>query len=219
MSSIVLMRILESAPDRYDTGMRVLSLGAVPRAHRATAALAVRTPGARVLEIGCGTGAVTQLLLKAGAHVEALDQNPEMLDRARTRLADIGAPQLVLRDSTAAEIDGLDAGSFDAVVASLSLSEMSRSERGFVLKHAARVLKGGGQVVICDEVQPRAAWQRLLHLIIRLPLVLLTWLIAGTTTNALPDPTAELEAAGLRVISDERSRLGTLAVIAAEKPA
>ena len=67
--------------------------------------------------------------------------------------------------------------------------------------------------------QPRAAWQRLLHLINRLPLVLLTWLIAGTTTNALPDPTAELEAAGLRVISDERSRLGTLAVIAAEKPA
>ncbi|MCG8671798.1 MAG: hypothetical protein MI867_20510, partial [Pseudomonadales bacterium] len=90
---------------------------------------------------------------------------------------------------------------------------------GFVLGQAARLLKSGGRVVICDEVEPRALWQRVLHTIIRLPLALLTWVVTGTTTKALPDPAAELESVGLRVTDEQRSRLGTLAVVAAEKPA
>jgi len=217
MSSIVLMRILESAPDRYDAGMEALSLGAISRAHRALAAMAVEHPGASVLEIGCGTGSLTAQLLARGARVEALDQNPEMLDRARARFADEPTEHLTLRDATAAEIDGLPADSFDAVAASLVLSEMSRGERAFVLGQALRVLKPGGRLAVADEVRPARAWQRIVHALVRIPLALLTWIVTGTTTHAIPDLVAEVREAGFIVVSEDRSRLGTLALLVAER--
>ena len=74
MSSLALMRWLESAPARYDAGMRWLTLGRVGRLHAALAEAAAATPGARVLEIGCGTGAVTARLVERGAQVTALDE-------------------------------------------------------------------------------------------------------------------------------------------------
>ena len=90
VSSLALMRWLESAPARYDAGMRWLTLGRVTLLHEAVAHAAFEKPGARVLEVGCGTGAVTVRLVKRGARVTALDQNPEMLERARARL--VSAP-------------------------------------------------------------------------------------------------------------------------------
>lgn len=41
--------------------------------------------GHRVLELGCGTGQVTALLVAAGAEVVAVDAVPGMLDGARRR--------------------------------------------------------------------------------------------------------------------------------------
>jgi demethylmenaquinone methyltransferase/2-methoxy-6-polyprenyl-1,4-benzoquinol methylase len=76
------MRWLESAPERYDAGMRLLTLGRVGRIHALVAGAVSR--GDSVLEIGCGTGAVTERLVARGARVTALDQSPEMLERART---------------------------------------------------------------------------------------------------------------------------------------
>lgn len=217
MSSIVLMRILESAPERYDAGMRLLTLGAIDRAQQQAAALAVPAPGCRVLEIGCGTGQLTRLLLERNATVEAIDQNPEMLDLARSKLHRFEGHGLTLREATAAEIDRLDEGSYDAVVSSLVFSEMSSSERRFVLRQVARIVRPGGRVVLADEVRPRRLWQKCLHQLARLPMALFTWLVTGTTTRALEDAVEELEQAGLRVIGEERSRLGTIAVVCAER--
>jgi SAM-dependent methyltransferase len=45
-------------------------------------------PGSRVLEIGCGTGRVLRALLETGAQVTGVDISAEMLDLARTKLAD-----------------------------------------------------------------------------------------------------------------------------------
>ena len=136
MSSLALMRWLESAPERYDAGMRLLTLGRVTPLRAVLAQTATPTPGAEVLEIGCGTGAVTALLVERGARVTALDQNPEMLEQARRRLAIPSVGRADLLERTASEIDGLPERSFDAVVASLSLSEMSPGERSFVLRAA-----------------------------------------------------------------------------------
>ncbi len=91
MSSLALMRWLGSAPVRYDAGMRWLTLGRVARLHEALAEAAAPKPGARVLEIGCGTGAVTQRLVARGAEVTVLDQNPEMLELACAWLGDVTA--------------------------------------------------------------------------------------------------------------------------------
>ena len=49
-----------------------------------------KVQGARVLEVGCGTGRHTRALAERGARVVALDQSPEMMAVARHKLA--GAP-------------------------------------------------------------------------------------------------------------------------------
>ncbi len=216
MSSLALMRWLESAPERYDAGMRVVTLGCVRPLHEAVAALAAPEPGARVLEIGCGTGAVTERLLARGARVTAVDQNPEMLEAAQARLRE---SDVDWQERTAAEIDALAEGGFDAVVICLALSEMSASERRFVLAEAGRRLSAGGRVVAADEVRPARFFQRAAFLALRAPQALLAWLLAGSVSRPVADLGGELEAAGLVVRSERRWLLGSLAVFEAERAA
>ena len=217
MSSLALMRWLESAPERYDAGMRLLTLGRVTPLRAVLAQTATPTPGAEVLEIGCGTGAVTALLVERGARVTALDQNPEMLEQARRRLAIPSVGRADLLERTASEIDGLPERSFDAVVASLSLSEMSPAERSFVLREANIRLKPGGLLVLGDEVRPQSAWRRIVHALLRAPQALLGWLLAGSISRPIPDLTGEVREAGFRIRGEQRWLLGGLAVITAER--
>ena len=101
MSTLALMRFLESAPSRYDRGMRWLTLGRTEpmRDALADAALGAARPGVApaVLEIGCGTGALTRRLVHGGAQVTAVDQNPAMLEIARNHLKDLGDAELLER--------------------------------------------------------------------------------------------------------------------------
>jgi demethylmenaquinone methyltransferase/2-methoxy-6-polyprenyl-1,4-benzoquinol methylase len=218
MSSLALMRWLESAPERYDAGMRVITLGRVLALHQAVAEAAARRPGARVLEIGCGTGAVTARLVERGAEVTALDQNPEMMDRARERLEQFeGAPGSVTwLERTASEIDALAPGAFDAVVISLALSEMSAAERRYVLREAARRLARGGVLAVADEVRPARGWQRVLFALLRGPQALLGWLLANSLSRPVPDLAGEVRAAGFGVCNERRWLLGSLALVVAE---
>ena len=215
MSSLALMRWLEAAPERYDAGMRVITLGRVLALHQAVAEAAAPKPGARVLEIGCGTGAVTARLVERGAEVTALDQNPEMMDRARERL-ERAQGSVTWLESTASEIDSLATGAFDAVVISLALSEMSAGERRYVLSQAARRLARGGVLTVADEVRPARSWQRVLFALLRGPQALLGWLLAGSVSRPVPDLAGEVCAAGFDVRAERRWLLGSLALVAAE---
>ena len=47
--------------------------------------------GARLVDIGCGTGSITLELHKMGYNITALDSSPEMLEVAAYRFADAGA--------------------------------------------------------------------------------------------------------------------------------
>jgi len=217
MSTLALMRLLESAPARYDVGMRALSLGKVDQIRDALAEAAVRSQGARVLEIGCGTGAVTERLIARGALVTAVDQNPEMIERARARLAHSSHDAITFVERTASEIDAFPQGSFDAVVASLSLSEMSHQERSFVLKCAIRALRSGGVLAIADEVRPRSFINRALQTIVRGPQAALGWLIVGSVSRPIPDLGAEVVAAGFLIRGERRWLFETLAMVIAER--
>jgi len=215
MSSLALMRWLEAAPERYDAGMRVITLGRVLALHQAVAEAAAPKPGGRVLEIGCGTGAVTARLVERAAEVTALDQNPEMMDRARERL-ERAQGSVTWLESTASEIDALAAGAFDAVVISLALSEMSAGERRYVLGQAARRLARGGVLAVADEVRPARSWQRVLFALLRGPQALLGWLLAGSVSRPVPDLAGEVCAAGFDVRAERRWLFGSLALVAAE---
>lgn len=217
MSTLALMRLLESAPERYDRGMRWLTLGRVDAIRAALAEAAVAAHAAEppaVLEIGCGTGALTAELLARDARVTALDESPEMLERARARLHD--APGLEFLERTASEIDHFPDASFDAVVASFSFSEMSHGERAFVLGEAAKKLRPGGRLAIADEVRPRSPVARLLFPVIRAPQAALGWLIVGSVSHPLPDLESELAAAGFRMVARRGWLGGHLALFVAE---
>ncbi len=217
MSSLALMRWLESTPQRYDAGMRLLTLGRVTRLHTSLAEAAA-CPGRNVLEIGCGTGALTQRLVERGATVTALDQNPEMLEQARARLLDAPPGAVSWIERTASEIDALPEAGFDAIVASLCLSEMSGSERGFVLRAALQRLRPGGVLAAGDEVRPRHLWQRVLHACLRAPQVALAWLVVGSTSHPIPDLASEVRAAGFELRAETRWLGGRLAAVVAERP-
>ena len=69
-------------------------------------------PGDRVVEIGCGTGAVTLALAKAGARVMAIDRRPEAIAATRERLASAGFSIDCVAGEAAACLS--DMGPFDA---------------------------------------------------------------------------------------------------------
>ena len=215
MSSLALMRWLENSPERYDAGMRFLTFGCIAELHVAVAKVAVSQPGDRVLEIGCGTGAVTALLLARGGDITALDQAPEMLEQAVMRVGS-EAPVRWL-EQTASEIDRLPRGAFDSVVLSLCLSDMSGSERAFVLRQAAFRLAVGGQLVVADEVRAVAGWQRLAQRLWRIPHAALGWLLVGSLSHPLPDLVGEVRSTGLRVRRNDTWLLGTLGLVVAER--
>ena len=214
MSSLALMRWLEGRPERYDIGMRALTCGRIGPLHAAVAEAAVRNAGDQVLEIGCGTGSVTVLLRARGAKVTAIDQAPEMLEQARLRLADDDAVTWI--EQTAAEIDRLPTSRFDAVVLCLCLSDMSPSERAFVLREAVLRLAPGGRVVAADEVRPKG-WRGWLQRIWRIPQAALGWLLVGSLSRPLRDVAGELQAAGLRASDSRTWLLGTLELTVAER--
>jgi ubiquinone/menaquinone biosynthesis C-methylase UbiE len=115
--------------------------------------LGARLAGANVVEIGCGRGVGTELLLERWgvAHVTALDLDPAMVARARRRLSRHGE-RVDVRTGDASELPFADA-SLDAVV-DFGVIHHVPAWRDAVTQ-AARVLRPGGQFVF-EEVTRHA---------------------------------------------------------------
>lgn len=100
--------------------------------------------GRRAADIGCGTGRHTSALVSAGvAAVAAVDLTPEMLGRARRKLA--GAPVVFARAALPGPLPFRD-GAFDLVVLGLVAEHVA--EIGPALAEVARVLAPGGRCVL-----------------------------------------------------------------------
>ena len=213
----MLMRMLESAPHRYDVAMRMLTFGGIDRAYDELAAHVTR--GQRVLDIGCGTGALTLRLALRGAQVRGIDVNPEMLAIARRRLEGAGiAEDVELAETGVAELDNEPSGSYDVIVSGLCLSELTDDERSYTLSQAQSLLKEGGWLAVADEIVPGNLALRALNAAIRAPLVALTYLVTQQTTHAVRSLPEELAGAGFRLVSQRERMLGTFGVFIAEKP-
>lgn len=219
MSTYVYMKILESAPERYDRGLRLLTFGRVAKMYDAVAE-AVAPPGTtpRVLEIGCGTGNLTQRLAERGAQVTGVDINPDMLAVARAKLDGRGG-QVELVEMAAVEIrERLPAASFDVVAATLVLSEMSPEEQAYVLEAAHDVLRPGGRIVVADEVRPNSLGGRLAHALVRWPLAVLTYAVTQTSTSTVRDLVGVVRAAGFHIVEERRLPGGAGMVVGERLP-
>jgi ubiquinone/menaquinone biosynthesis C-methylase UbiE len=212
------MRILESAPRRYDFGMRLLTLGGVERAYDRLAAHVQE--GQRVLDVGCGTGALALRMARRGARVKAIDVSAEMLELATQRAEEAGLRERVaLAEMGVAELDGEASCSYDVVSCGLCLSELSDDEVAYTLRQARRVLVPGGLLLVADEVTPRRVVSRVLRWLVRTPLAALTWLVTQQTSHAVVDLAERVASAGFELVSLRRSGLDDFAEIVARAPA
>ena len=99
--------------------------------------------GQRVLDVGCGPGALTaELVARTGsANVAAVDPSPSFVEAARER-----NPGVDVRQASAEQLPFEDAG-FDAALAQLVVHFMAEPVAG--IREMARVVRRGGVVAAC----------------------------------------------------------------------
>lgn len=95
-------------------------------------------PGERILDLGCGTGELTDQITRSGAHVIGLDASASMLDSAREHFSHIEFHQ--------GDAQNFDLGTdFDAVFTNATLHWVP--DHSAVARSVHRALKPGGRFV------------------------------------------------------------------------
>jgi ubiquinone/menaquinone biosynthesis C-methylase UbiE len=140
-------------------------------------------PQPRCLEIGCGQGAVTRLLVERfGAQAVATDFDPEQVAVAQERLADLGERvEFRVVDARAMPFDDAQ---FDGVLSFGVLHHILGGWRQAIAE-TARVLKSGGWFVFTDMILPRRAGRPVGRLLPRLDQLEETALHACLAENGL----------------------------------
>jgi demethylmenaquinone methyltransferase/2-methoxy-6-polyprenyl-1,4-benzoquinol methylase len=139
----------------YDRLNHLLSMGLDRRWWASTARIfreVLERPEAKVLDLCCGTGDMTEALMKLrpsiSEPVTGLDFSKQMLDRARVKFADANVQWI---EGDAMHLPYPDA-SFDLITSAFGFRNLTNYSDG--LKEIARVLKPGGQVGILECNQP-----------------------------------------------------------------
>ena len=104
--------------------------------------------GRRVLDLGCGDGRYSVALAEKGAIVKAIDPSAHQINIARKKNSHNNVHYIVLDGSG---MPGIMTGSMDMVLMNMVVPDI-REEGTLldVLSEAARVLKGGGRMIISN---------------------------------------------------------------------
>lgn len=137
----------------YDAMNSILSLGQDRRWRRQTAAALDLRPGARVLDVATGTGALAAEIHRRSSGavaITACDLNETMLSVARRRAARLQANvDLVRCDATHLPFEP---ESFDAVTIAFAIDDMP--DRAACAREMWRVLSPGGTLALLELGQP-----------------------------------------------------------------
>lgn len=157
------MKFVEMAPERYDWAVKLMTGGRIDRIKDRIAETI--EPGARILDVGCGTGTLAVRCIKKGARVVGLDSSEFMLEEARknARRAGVDDRLSVVQDSVTQLGVHFPDNSFDVVVSTMALGEFPPDFLEFIIRDCRRVLRPGGRLIIADEVWPQRRVPRLIY--------------------------------------------------------
>lgn len=210
------MKVLESAPYRYDKGIKILTLGKITKAYDRSI-MQIKKDDI-VLDIGCGTGMLTIRAAIKGAKVTGIDINPEMLEIARIRIENSDYKEHVkLIEMGVAELDTFDENEFDIIMSSLCFSELSQDELSYTLKHSRKILKQNGLLIIADEIKSKSLFFRLLNVLIRIPLVIIAYILTQTTSKAIKGLEEKITDVGFKIESVKKNKLQNFIELIARK--
>ena len=147
----------------YDRYARLLSFGQDPRWRSFLASRIDAGPKDTVLDVACGTGAVTlELVRRYGCHVVGVDQSPEMLAAARARVG----PEVELQEARAEELPFAD-GTFDGLTFTYLLRYVD--DPAATMRELARVVRPGAPIAMLEFSVPqnpvtRISWETYVRL-------------------------------------------------------
>lgn len=140
-----LARFSDVAPRWWDAQGPMRPLHDLNPVRLAFIAERTRLAGARVADIGCGGGILSESLARAGASVTAVDLAEDALDVARLHALEVGLEIDYVLESAEALAERA-AGSFDAVTCMEMLEHVP--DPLAILRACARLLKPGGQLFV-----------------------------------------------------------------------
>ncbi len=210
------MKILESAPSRYDVGIHILTFGRLHSVYdRLTSHI---QKGWKVLDIGCGTGALTIRAAGKGAVVKGIDVNPQMLEIAEGRRQDANLEgKIELLEMGVADLGNEETESYDAVMSGLCFSELGENELDYTLDEIRRILKPAGILLVADEVRPKGIIKTVLHQVMRIPFTVIAYVLTQTTTHSVRNLPQRIEKTGLIVESLRLNSTGDFIELMARK--
>ncbi len=116
--------------------------------------------GARVLDVGCGGGLLSEAMAREGARVLGLDLSPELIDIAKLhRLESTQGGAILDLDYRVQAVEALadaEPGTFDAITCMEMLEHVP--EPGSILEACARLLKPGGRLFVSTINRTPAAF-------------------------------------------------------------
>ncbi len=147
-------RVFRAVAPRYGVITRLLSFGMDAWWKRALVSRLPHSPGARALDLACGTGDISLLLARRfpGARVEGLDLSPAMLARARRRPGAAGV-RFRLGDLNRLPFP---AESFHLVTGGYALR--NAPDLGRCLGEVFRVLRRGGSAAFLEFNRSPVFW-------------------------------------------------------------
>lgn len=145
--------------DRYDLITRLLSFGRDQRWKSRLLDLADLWPGARVLDLACGTGDLALEAARRGAVVVGLDITSRMVALAANKATAGVRPSWIVGDMMAIPVKS---GVFDVVTTGYGLRNVPDLDGA--LREIRRALRPGGVVCALDFDRPEAAWLRAIYL-------------------------------------------------------
>jgi SAM-dependent methyltransferase len=117
--------------------------------------VATRNPNARIVDVGCGTGRLTNALALAGHTVMGVDPNPAFLNIARTKP---GADRVTWMRGTATD---LASQTFDVALMTSHVAQeiLTDDEWTELLAHLQRALRPGGTLCFDTRDPDARAWE------------------------------------------------------------